>query len=488
MTAFQHVSTEVSAMQGLQPYPAYKDSGVPWLGAVPVHWGMQSLGSLTKVVNDRGRPDLQLLSVLREKGVVVRSELREDENRNYVPDDLGNYKVVRTGNLVINKMKAWQGSLGIAPADGIVSPAYFVFDFRVAHKKFGHRLLRSKPYVAFYNQVSDGVRIGQWDLSIQGMKRIPVLVPPVEEQEAIGRFLDHIDRRINRYIRAKRRLIALLNEQKQAIIHRAVTRGLDPDVPLKPSGVEWLGEIPAHWEARAFVRCVVERADYRGATPTKTESGAFLVTARNIRQGWIDYEVSKEYVSEDQYEYIMRRGLPKCNDLLLTTEAPLGNVALIDREDIALAQRVIRFRLDESVLLPQFAMYSMSSRYFQDQLLCRATGSTALGIKASKLPQLQIVLPPVDEQRHLLTKIADETATLTEAMKRTGEEIDLIREYRTRLIADVVTGKLDVRGVALPEDGGAGEAELFDEVLAEEGFDEEGEEDDAWEEAEDGDD
>ena len=230
-----------------KPYPGYKESGSRWLAKVPSHWGVHNLRTLIRPRNERNRPDLPLLSVAREKGVFVRSLTGADDNHNVIPEDLTNYKVARSGNLVINKMKAWQGSMGIAPCDGIVSPAYFVFDFRMADRAFGQRLLRSKPYVAHFGQASDGVRVGQWDLSIAGMRQIPVLTPPPDEQAAIVRFLDWANGRLERAIRAKRKVIALLNEQKQAIIHRAVTRGLDPSVPLKPSGIPWLGDIPRHW-------------------------------------------------------------------------------------------------------------------------------------------------------------------------------------------------------------------------------------------------
>ena len=151
-------------------------------------------------------------------------------------------------------MKAWQGSMGIAPCDGIVSPAYFVFDFRIGNQAFGQALLRSKPYVAHFGQASDGVRVGQWDLSIPGMRQIPILVPDADEQTAIVRFLDHANGRIEWAIRAKKKLMALLSEQKQAIIHRAVTCGLDSTVPFKPSGIPWLGDIPKHWEVTAIRR------------------------------------------------------------------------------------------------------------------------------------------------------------------------------------------------------------------------------------------
>jgi type I restriction enzyme, S subunit len=442
----------------LKPYPEYKASGSSWLGVVPAKWEVRNLRTLISPRSERDRADLPLLSVAREKGVFVRSLTDSDENHNVIPDDLTNYKVARAGNLIINKMKAWQGSMGIAPCDGIVSPAYFVFDFRIGHRAFGQLLLRSKPYVAHFAQASDGVRVGQWDLSIPGMRQIPVLVPSAAEQAAIVRFLHWAHGRLDRAIRAKQRVMALLNEQKQAIIHRAVTRGFDPSIPLKPSGIPRLRDIPQNWEVWSFVRCTLERADYRGATPEKVETGIFLVTAKNIRKGWIDYESSKEYVRVSEYSKIMRRGLPKKGDVLLTMEAPLGHFALIDREDIALAQRIVRFRLHPERLLPEFALFCLNSPYFQDQLHERATGSTAQGIKASKLPQLLIARPSVSEQETIVEHVRRECAPLDTVISRLDREIDLLREYRTRLVADVVTGKLDVREPAarLPEDAAPG--------------------------------
>ena len=454
----------------LKPYAEYKQSGSRWLGAIPAKWEVRNLRTLISKRAERNRVDLPLLSVAREKGVFVRSLTEAGENHNIIPDDLSNYKVARAGNLVINKMKAWQGSMGIAPCDGIVSPAYFVFEFRIANHAFGQRLLRSKPYVAHFGQASDGVRVGQWDLSIPGMRQIPVLVPPPDEQAAIVRFLDWANGRLERTIRAKRKVIALLNEQKQAIIHRAVTRGLDPSVPFKPSSIPWLGDIPQHWQVLPFVRCTVERADYRGATPEKVASGIFLVTAKNIRQGWIDYECSREFVRPSEYSKIMRRGLPKAGDVLLTMEAPLGHFALVDREDIAIAQRVVRFRLDADLLRARFALLALNSAYFQSQLGQRATGSTAQGIKASKLPQLLVACPPPIEQDGIIQRLEMDVAPLDRVIARLGGELDLLREYRTRLVADVVTGKLDVREAAArlpdeeaPPDTAEDDADLGDE-------------------------
>ena len=192
----------------LQPYRDYKDSGVEWLGEVPAHWQVRKLRHTIRSVAERNRPDLSLLSVVREKGVVVRDVSDKDENHNFIPDDLTNYKVVKKHQFAMNKMKAWQGSYGVSNFHGIVSPAYFVFDIEGVDSNYFHTAIRSKAYVPYFTRASDGVRIGQWDLSIARMREIPFLVPSVSEQIASVRFLDHADRRIRRYIRAKQKLIA----------------------------------------------------------------------------------------------------------------------------------------------------------------------------------------------------------------------------------------------------------------------------------------
>ena len=246
----------------LRPYPAYKPSGIPWLRHLPSHWEMRKLRNIIAATGERNRPDLPLLSVVRERGVILRDVANLEENHNFVPDDLSNYKVVHGGQFAMNKMKAWQGSYGISQRDGIVSPAYFVFNVKGVSGHYFHTAIRSKAYIPFFAQASDGVRIGQWDLSPARMREIPFLIPPYPDQTAITRYLDYMDRRIRRYVGAKRKLIALLEEERQAIVGRAVTRGLDPNVRLKSSSVEWLGDVPEHWEVRRLkTLCTMKSGD-----------------------------------------------------------------------------------------------------------------------------------------------------------------------------------------------------------------------------------
>ena len=233
-----------------ETYPTYKPSNVDWLGDVPAHWEVRRLRNILTGTNERNRSDLPLLSVVRERGVILRDVTNMEENHNFIPDDLSNYKVVRGGQFAMNKMKAWQGSYGVSQHDGIVSPAYLVFQLHGVSGDYFHTAIRSKAYVPFLAQASDGVRIGQWDLSQARMREIPFPLPPLPEQRAIVRYLDHVG--------------AHPALQHQGEAHRPaggraagrhpppVTRGLNPNVPLKPSGVEWLGDVPAHWEVTAL--------------------------------------------------------------------------------------------------------------------------------------------------------------------------------------------------------------------------------------------
>ena len=211
----------------VEPYTTMKPSGAKWLGDVPQNWEVRKLRSVLSAVTERNRPDLPLLSVVREKGVIVRDVTSRDENRNPIPDDLTNYKVVHKGQFAMNKMKAWQGSYGVSPHNGIVSPAYLIFNINGVEGGYFHAAIRSKAYVPFFTQASDGVRIGQWDLSQARMREITFLVPPLHEQTAIVEYLDQATADIDTAITRANREIELLNEYRTHLIADVVTGKLD---------------------------------------------------------------------------------------------------------------------------------------------------------------------------------------------------------------------------------------------------------------------
>lgn len=204
-----------------------KYSGVRWLGNIPAHWSIIKLRQILHPVSVKNHPELPLLSVVREQGVIVRDAKDKEANHNFIPDDLRNYKVVKSGQLAMNKMKAWQGSYGISNFTGIVSPAYFIFDVSFSNLEYFHYAIRSKVYVNFFAQASDGIRVGQWDLKMEKMKEIPFIVPPADEQIAIT---EHIKTTILRYEAAIKKLsseIRTLEELKTRLISDVVTGKID---------------------------------------------------------------------------------------------------------------------------------------------------------------------------------------------------------------------------------------------------------------------
>lgn len=213
--------------QGLVPDVALKDSGVKWLGDIPAHWNTIKLRQILHPVSVKNHPELPLLSVVREQGVIIRDVDDKEANHNYVPDDLSGYKMVKKGQFAMNKMKAWQGSYGVSDYTGIVSPAYFIFDIDFDNLKYFHYAIRSKVYVNFFAQASDGIRVGQWDLQMDKMKEIPFIVPPADEQIQIVEYIESTLPKYDDAICVLREEIRGLEELKTKLISDVVTGKID---------------------------------------------------------------------------------------------------------------------------------------------------------------------------------------------------------------------------------------------------------------------
>lgn len=440
----------------LQARKRLADSGHPGLPLTPLEWLIKPMRALIKSRTERNRSDLPLLSVARERGVFVRSQ--GDGNHNVIPEDLTNHKVAKQGDLVINKMKAWQGSLGLAPREGIVSPAYYVYDFDIENRHYGQALLRSKPYVGLMGAASDGVRVGQWDLSVQRLRELPVLIPPAEEQAAIVKYLGHAHTRIDRAITAKRKMIALLEEQKRATIHQAVTRGLDPDVPLKDSAISWLGQIPAHWST-VRLRSV---ARFRSSSIDKVPvDGELPVRICNY------VDVYKNTYIDDAQPFMVGTATPSevsrfrlhHGDVLITKDSEdwrdIGVPALVRNpgSDLVSGYHLTIIRPDPDTARGEFVLRALGVNHIAAQLHTSANGVTRYGLPQLAIKNLLLALPPLEEQERISQEVARTETVIDAGSKRLTDEIGLLQEFRTRLTSDVVTGQVDVRKIAasLPE-------------------------------------
>jgi len=292
-------------MSDLRPYPAMKDSGVPWLGEMPEHWEVRRLKYVLRERDIRSADGSeQLLRVSQYTGVTQRRRADGGDEPETRAESLVGYKCVEPHDFVVNIMLAWNGSMGVSGFHGIVSPSYCVYRFGVvAQPWYFHHLLRSPAYKARIKAVSTGVVESRLRLYTDDLYRLEGMLPPLPEQAGIVRFLDYVDRRIRRYIRAKQKLIKLLEEQKQAIIHRAVTRGLDPNVRLKPSGVEWLGDVPEHWEVRRLKYVSPEITVGLVVNPSSyfVDSGVPMLLGNNVLPGRFKLDNVRRISSESNH-------------------------------------------------------------------------------------------------------------------------------------------------------------------------------------------
>lgn len=430
-------------------YAAYKCASQAWLGQLPSHWTVQKFRYLFRESSEKITDKVvgPMLSVSGYRGIEIKEY--DDENRRRLDEELVGYRIVRPGQLVVNTMWLNYAGLGISAYEGHVSPAYrsYWIDTHL-ERRFVHFLMRSSFYVQGYTRLLTGIRPNSLQMSREDLQEFSIIVPPVGEQLEIAAFLDRETAKIDALVAEQERLIELLKEKRQAVISQAVTKGLTQDVPVKSSGIEWIGDIPCHWAVGGLTRFLEPVVDYRGRTPTKQDEGIFLVTARNIRKGKIDYSISQEYVAPESAASLLNRGKPEIGDLLFTTEAPLGQVALVDRADVAIAQRIVKLRGKAGVLDNRFLMYWMMSDPCQARLGTLATGSTALGIKASKLGMIECLVPPMSEQADIASYCDREAEACDKLVRGAESVIELLSERRSAIISAAVTGQIDVRGLA----------------------------------------
>ena len=453
----------------LKPYPAMKDSGVEWLGEVPEHWEVNALRRMLRPFDgikigpfgSQLKLEEMVMSGNKVYGQanVIRNDFTYGEK--FIDDkkfeDLLACEI-RPGDLVLTMMGT-SGRCARVPEyseRGIMDS--HLLRIRLAGNAdavFVAHLIDEAPYVKEQIQIAGKGSI-MHGLNSAIVKALVLALPPLPEQAAIVRYLDYVDRRVRRLVRAKRKLIVLLTEQKQAIIHRAVTRGLDPDVPMKDSGVEWLGEVPEHWEV-ARLRNVTKSvtSGSRGWSSYAADEGPLFIRVANLSRMSLDlrfHDVVRLNLPETS-EVVRTRVQP--GDLLLSITAYIGSVAVVppEFEESYVSQHVARCALRETAHNPRWIGYVLLSEVGQTHGKLSLYGGTKDGLSLDDVKDYPLLLPRRDEQDHLVAEIDRCSCDIDTAIERAQHEIELLNEYRTRLIADVVTGKLDVREVAagLPE-------------------------------------
>lgn len=415
-----------------------KDSGIEWIGEIPKEWKIDKIKYHLKRNEPKNHGNAIVLSVYRDYGVIPKDS--RDDNHNVTSEDTSKYKYVKKGQLVINKMKAWQGSLAVSDYNGIVSPAYFIYDFtdeEYNHKYF-HYLVRS-CYKEEFKRISGGIREGQWDLSPEAFANTLALLPPLVEQKYIANYLDIQCSEIDATAEDIQKEISLLEDYKKSVITEAVTKGLNPDAEMKDSGIKWIGKIPINWQAVNPRWLFAQRKD-------------------RAKKGMEQYTASQKYGVISQKDYMNRIG-----GSIVTVQKDFDILKMVCEGDFVIHMRSFQGGLEYSkhtgsissayvMLIPQknigecryFKWLFKSASYINALQSTSNLIRDGQAMRYSNFIQIIIPYPPLDEQQQIADYLDSQCSEIDAIIADKKRQRGILTEYKKSLIYEYVTGKKEV--------------------------------------------
>ena len=427
-----------------RPYPDYRRTDLKWFEYLPESWAVIRTKQMFRLVIEKAPANnkMELLSVYTHIGVRPRKSLEQRGNKASTTDG---YWVVKEGDIICNKLLAWMGAIGASHYQGVTSPAYDILrPIKSCNTDYYHFLFRTKKYLQQFKIRSRGIMDMRLRLYFDQFGQIPIPVPPRREQDQIVAYLRAQDAHIARFIKTKRDLIKLLTEQKLRIIDHAISRGLDTVVALKASGIEWLGEVPEHWEVKPLKRWVRLNARTLGQK-TNPDFEFRYVDIGSVQTGRLVKEL--ERIRFEAAPSRARRVLRQGDTIISTVRTYLKAIWYVGEDaDDLIASTGFAVLTPGKNVEPEYLGYVIQSSAFVNRVAANSIGIAYPAIAETVLGRFPVAFPPtVEEQQAIVAHIKTESAPLDDAIARTEEEIKLIREYRDRLIADVVTGQVDVR-------------------------------------------
>ncbi|WP_300266818.1 restriction endonuclease subunit S [uncultured Enterococcus sp.] len=437
----------------LKPYPKYKETPALWLNSIPNHWESHKIRELfierSIKVSDKDYPPLSVSKAGVVPQIATVAKTNDGDNR----------KLVKKGDFAINSRSDRRGSSGISNYDGSVSLINIVLKPRsFVNGRYMHYLLKSHYFIEEFYRNGRGIVADLWTTRYTEMKSIYLPVPSIEEQDQIVSFLDWKLAKINKLIQAKKKQIALLNEQKQVIIHNAVTKGVDPNVPMKDSGIEWIGQIPQEWVVNRL------KTQISLSTSKKNRDNEFYVGMENI-QSWTGKYVSTTEIDSEGICNIFEN-----NNILFGKLRPyLAKVYLTENNGVCSSEFLVLKNFNGIL---RYMFYILLSYKFIDLVNSSTYGAKMPRANWSFIGNCNIPIPSLEDQNRIASYLDEKCYKIENLKGKIQNEIDLLYEYRTRLISDVVTGKVDVRDIEIPEYEGYSDetinGEIDDNIVLEE--------------------
>lgn len=414
-----------------------KDSGIEWIGEIPEGWEVSQLKYATRWKSEKGCPDAPVLSLYRDFGVVPKDS--RNDNHNVTSLDTSNYKVVDIGDLVINKMKAWQGSMAVSDYRGIVSPAYHVCSItsNKVNKRYLHHLLRNPAYLPEYVRLSTGMRIGQWDLGVDDFKNIPFLIPPFDEQAKIADYLDNGCTSLDSILDKTHSSIEAYKKLKQAVITQAVTKGVRGKREMKDSGVEWISEIPANWTVKRGKQLFSETNERSetGSEELLTVSHITGVTPR-----------SQKNVNMFKSESLVGYKICHNGDLAANTMWMWQGAIGVSKFHGVISPSYNTYRQKTNDYYFEYLDFLLRIRPLIDAYTIHSTGITLsrLRLYPDSFLSLYFIVPPITEQKEIADYLDTKCAEIDRLIAKKEQLVKELESYKKSLIYEVVTGKREV--------------------------------------------
>lgn len=426
----------------MRRYESYKDSGVEWLGEVPHCWDVKKVKNIFHLIVEPAAKNNQceLLSVYTDIGVKPRAELEERGNKASTTDG---YWIVKKGDIVVNKLLAWMGAIGLSEYDGVTSPAYDILrPHQQINGKFFHYLFRTPLCLSEFKKNSRGIMDMRLRLYFEELGNIYIPFPSYQEQQKIAQFLDDKTAKIDQAVDLAEKQITLLKEHKQILIQNAVTRGLNPDVPLKDSGVEWIGQVPEHWEVKKITHIFPNIGS--GTTPNSSDPSFYegninWLQTGDLTDGYI-YKTSKTITHKALQAYSTLKIYPKNSLVIAMYGATIGKVGLLQIETTTnQACCVLSAALNIEM---KYIFYLFQG--IKESLVAMSYGGGQPNISQEKIKSLKLPFPNSSEQEQIADYLDKQTAKIDQAIALKIAHIEKLKEYKSVLINDVVTGKVRV--------------------------------------------
>ena len=418
-----------------------KDSGFEWIGEIPVNWEVDKLKFHLKRNEPRNPGDTVVLSLYRELGVIPKDS--RDDNHNVTSEDTSKYKYVQPGDFVINKMKAWQGSVAVSEYEGIVSPAYFIYKFTddAFYRRYFHYLLRS-CYKDEFMRLSGGIRVGQWDLPSVALDNTAVIIPPMKEQKSIAAFLDVKCAEIDALTADIQTQIDTLEQYKRSVITEAVTKGLNPDVEMKDSGTPWCPLIPIHWKYANPKALFTQRLDR--AYPGDKQLTASQEYGVIYQDEYMELTGTKIVTVMKDFS-ILKHVEP--NDFVISMRSFQGGLEYSERRGSISSAYVMLIPNNEYVYPPFYRWFFKSSKYINAIQSTSNLVRDGQAMRYANFAQVPLFIIPLDEQKQISEYLDEKVRKIDEILKSKKSQLEILAEYKKSLIYEYVTGKKEVPSI-----------------------------------------